>query len=101
MVVLAAAALTAAGVGAYKGGQAVASDVKKRVRRHTTGKLREQERQEEALIASLRKEKHDRETESMTLDERLERFKKSIPKQSQKNNPKPAPLGARFRRSKP
>jgi hypothetical protein len=99
--VLAAAALTAAGVGAYKGGQAVAADVKKSVRRRQTGKLREQERQEEARIASLRQEKHERDTESMTIEERLERFKKSIPKQSQKNNNhKPAPLGARFRRGR-
>ena len=92
MVLLAAAAVTAAGVGAYKGGKAVAADVGKKVRRRQAGKLRRAERQVEADEREKARQQEAVRTENMTAKERVERFKKSIPSQSKKG-------GGLFRKS--
>ena len=60
MVILATAAITAAGIGVYKGGQAAAQDLGKKVRRHTSAKLRREERQ---LEAAERQQAQQREEE--------------------------------------
>jgi len=79
MVILAAAAITAAGVGAYKGGKAAAEDIGKKVRRHTTQKLRKEERKLETSERDKAQEKESIRTENMSAKERVERFKKSVP----------------------
>jgi len=84
MVLLAAAAITAAGVGAYKGGKAAATDIGKKVRRHTTAKLRREERKIETSEREQIREQDSLRTQNMSAKERVERFKQSVP-QSKKS----------------
>ena len=79
MVILATAAITAAGVGLYKGGQAATEDLKKKVRRHTTAKLRNQERQVETTERQQAQQRDSERVQQMTAKERVERFKQSVP----------------------
>jgi len=80
MVLLTAAAITAAGVGVYKGGQAAATDISKKVRRHKAGRLRQEERKIEHQERERAREQDSLRTENMSAKERIERFKKSVPK---------------------
>lgn len=79
MVILAAAAITAAGVGVYKGGQAAAQDLGKKVRRHTSSKLRRQERELEAAERQQVQQREEERKQQLSSKERVERFKQSIP----------------------
>lgn len=86
MVILAAAAITAAGVGAYKGGKAAAEDIGKKVRRHTTAKLRREERKLEAAEREKAREQDSERTQNMSAMERVERFKQNAPGQQPKKS---------------
>ena len=79
MVILATAAITAAGIGVYKGGQAAAQDLGKKVRRHTSAKLRREERQLEAAERQQAQQREEERKQQLSAKERVERFKQSIP----------------------
>ena len=85
MVILAAAAITAAGVGAYKGGQAVAKDVGKRARRMKTERARRQERHEEAQELERTHKTEEEKKEAMSVADRLNRFKRGVPGEKKKS----------------
>jgi hypothetical protein len=76
MVILEAAAITLAGVGVYKGGQAASGDIQKKARRFQTQRARQAERQAEQA-----ERHHQREiaTAGLSVTERLNRFKQSVP----------------------
>jgi Tfp pilus assembly protein PilN len=76
MVILAAAAITLAGVGAYKGGQAASGDIQKKARRFKTQRARQVERQAEQ---AERHEQRESATVGLSVAERLDRFKQSVP----------------------
>jgi hypothetical protein len=76
MVILAAAAITLAGVGAYKGGQAASGDIQKKARRFKTQRARQVERQAEQ---AERQEQRETATAGLSVAERLDRFKQSVP----------------------
>jgi hypothetical protein len=76
MVILTAAAITLAGVGAYKGGQAASEDIKKKARRFNTQKARQVERQTEQ---AERQQRRETATAGLSVAERLDRFKQGVP----------------------
>jgi Flp pilus assembly protein TadB len=76
MVILTAAAITLAGVGAYKGGQAASEDIKKKARRFNTQKARQAERQAEQ---AERQQRRETATAGLSVTERLDRFKQGMP----------------------
>jgi hypothetical protein len=79
MVILAAAAITAAGVGAYQGGKAAVTDVGKKMRRKKAAK------DHQAVTEELKQQRTDERLEqeqrraAMSTSDRLARFKSSIP----------------------
>jgi Tfp pilus assembly protein PilO len=81
MVILAAAAVTAAGVGAYRGGKAVAEDVKKKVRRNNTVKARQAERNAMEAERARAQQIENVRKQNMSVTDRVERFKKGVPEQ--------------------
>lgn len=76
MVVLEAAAITLAGVGAYKGGQAASEDIQKKARRFKTQRDRAIERK---LEKNEREQKAAAATTGLSVQERLNRFKQGVP----------------------
>ena len=85
MVILAAAAITAAGVGAYQGGKAVVSDVNKKIRRSTTTRQRNQERKVQSSDVQQQREQHDALKQHMSIQDRVHKFKQNIPDNNSKN----------------
>ena len=79
MVIVAAAAITAAGVGVYRGGKAAAEDVGKKLRRSQAARARQAERQEEEAAKSHARQKDDIRKQNMSVSDREARFKKGIP----------------------
>lgn len=79
MVILAAAALTAAGVGVYRGGKAAAEDVGKKLRRGKMAKARTEERDAEAAERARAREAEHARLQSMSVTDRVARFKKRVP----------------------
>lgn len=94
MVILAAAAITAATVGAYKGSQAAATDVSKRWRRHSATQARQTERSETAALKALQKEQEQSRQPNASVSDRVARFKQGTPTTEEKRKsflrPKPA-----------
>jgi hypothetical protein len=86
MVILAAAAITAAGVGAYQGGKAVVSDVQKKIRRSTTNRTRQQERKEQDSIQQQQLQQNNILKQNMTITDRVQQFKQNVPETKKKNN---------------
>lgn len=84
MVILAAAALTAAGVGAYQGGKAAVQDTSKRLRRAQTHRVRQHERQEEERQRTVDQDDQLALRQSMSVKDRLATFKRGIPEQGKK-----------------
>jgi uncharacterized protein HemX len=82
MVILAAAALTAAGVGAYQGGKAVAGDVQKKLRRSKTQRTRNQERKLQTQEQEQLRQIENQRKEQMSVDDRVAKFKRGIPTNS-------------------
>lgn len=82
MVILAAAAITAAGVGAYQGGKAVVSDVNKKIRRSTTQRQRNQERKVQSNEVQQQREQDDALKQHMSIQDRVQKFKQNIPDNS-------------------
>jgi len=80
MVILAALAA----VGVYQGGKAVTEDVGKRARRIKTERTRKQERKEEAAMKQEKRLQEREKTQHLSVEERLERFKKNIPSDKRK-----------------
>jgi hypothetical protein len=79
MVILIAAAATAAGYGAYRGGTAAVKDVKRKCERNRHIKEKKDENDQSF---SLRKEEEalkKKQAGTLSANDRLERFKKSIP----------------------
>lgn len=81
MVVLEAAAITLAGVGAYKGGQAASEDIQKKARRFKTQRDRAAERK---LEQAEREKSKKAASEGLSVHERLNRFKKGVPTQKKR-----------------
>jgi NAD(P)H-dependent flavin oxidoreductase YrpB (nitropropane dioxygenase family) len=81
MVILAAAAITAAGVGAYQGGKAVVDDAKKKIRRSTTQRTRNQERQASIKEQEQVRQYHDVAKQNLSIHDRIHKFKQGIPEQ--------------------
>ena len=79
MVILAAAAITAAGVGAYQGGKAVVSDVNKKIRRSTTQRQRNQERKVQTNEVQQQREQDDALKQHMSIQDRVQKFKQNVP----------------------
>ena len=79
MVILAAAAITAAGVGAYQGGKAVAADVQKKLRRSKTQRTRNQERRLENAEQEQLRQKEKERKDQMSIEDRVAKFKQGVP----------------------
>ena len=81
MVVLAAAAIGAAAVGAYKGGKAAVNHTKKKLGERCVRKSRDQERKE----AEQQRELEAASLKTMSFEERLEKYKREsgLPTSSQ------------------
>ena len=94
MVILAAAAITAAGVGAYQGGKAVVTDVNKKIRRSTTQRQRNQERKMLTNDTEQQRQQEDTLKQHMSIQDRVQKFKQNIP---DANNKKKS--GLLFRKS--
>jgi hypothetical protein len=85
MVILAAAAITAAGVGAYQGGKAVVGDVQKKIRRSTTQRQRNQERKIQTNDIQQQREQDMALKQHMSIQDRVQKFKQNIPDHNNKN----------------
>jgi Tfp pilus assembly protein PilO len=85
MVILAAAAVTAAGVGAYQGGKAAVANVGKRMRRRTMAKERETERQVVQSQREQARKLEETKKENMSIEERVARFKQGVPSEQKKS----------------
>jgi hypothetical protein len=96
MVILAAAAITAAGVGAYQGGKAVVGDVQKKIRRSTTQRQRNQERKIQTNDTQQHREQDMALKQHMSIQDRVHKFKQNIPDH---NNNKNKGVGGLFRKS--
>lgn len=92
MVILAAAAITAAGVGAYQGGKAVVTDVNKKIRRSTTQRNRTKERKEQNKMNDIQRQETTQNIQNMSINDRVNRFKQNIP------NEQPSKKGLLFRK---
>lgn len=79
MVILAAAAITAAGVGAYQGGKAVVSDVNKKIRRSTTQRQRKQERNTQTTELHQQRQQDEALKQHMSIQDRVHKFKQNRP----------------------
>lgn len=84
MVILAAAAITAAGVGAYQGGKAVVSDVGKKLRRSTTQRNRNQERKVQSQEQEQQRQQDEVLKQHMSIQDRVQKFKQRVPDQTKK-----------------
>lgn len=87
MVILAAAAITAAGVGVYKGGKAAAADVGKKLRRRGQAKERKETDAELQQMRQDEREQQQARTESMSTEDRLKRFKRGVGASERKSQP--------------
>jgi polyhydroxyalkanoate synthesis regulator phasin len=85
MVILAAAAITAAGVGAYQGGKAVVSDVGKKIRRSTTQRQRNQERKMQTNEMEQQRQQEEALKQRMSVQDRVQKFKQNIPDPNNKS----------------
>lgn len=79
VILAAAAAITAAGVGAYHGGKLAVEDVGKKIRRRKTARARQAERSDEEAMKSRARQMDDSRKKNMSVSDRVERFKKGIP----------------------
>jgi hypothetical protein len=84
MVIVAAAAITAAGVGAYHGGKAVVEDVGKKLRRSTTQRTRNQERRVQSTEEQLQREQENAIKQHLSINDRVNKFKRNVPEQRNK-----------------
>ena len=85
MVIIAAAAVTAAGVGAYQGGKAAIRDVGKKIRRRKAMKEHRTEREEDRLAQQRERDEKQAAIASLSHKERIERFKRNrMPSEKQK-----------------
>jgi Tfp pilus assembly protein PilO len=85
MVILAAAAVTAAGVGAYQGGKAAVADVGKRMRRRTMAKERDTERKVEQSQREQARKLEETKKQNMSIEDRVARFKQGMPSEQKRS----------------
>jgi hypothetical protein len=85
MVILAAAAVTAAGVGAYQGGKAAVADVGKRMRRRTMAKERDTERKVEQSQREQARKLEETKKQNTSIEDRVARFKQGMPSEQKRS----------------
>lgn len=91
MVIIAAAAVGAAAVGVYKGGKAAVDHTKKKLGERAFRKNREQERREE----KLEREAQASSLQSMSFEQRMEKYKRESGLITSKQNEKNGRFGGR------
>jgi pyruvate/2-oxoacid:ferredoxin oxidoreductase beta subunit len=88
MVIVAAAAITAAAYGTYRGGKAAVGATKKKLGERAWRNNRQEERQSELNERELRQVSEKTAKENMTFEQRLNKYKKESglppPKKSEK-----------------
>lgn len=95
MVIIVAAAVAAAGVGAYKGGKAAVAGVKERIEDVKKDRVRNKQKKDDDAREKVYNDEQDRIQSTKTVDQRLSSIKSKIKKTKKKDGP----LG-RFRKKK-
>lgn len=96
MVIVAAAAISAAAYGTYRGGKAAVETTKKKMGERQWRKTRQQEREEERTERALKEVTERNQIESMTFEQRLAKMKNERPPPLPKSSKRG--LAGRFRK---